>query len=361
MTSSYYEILKISENASREEIKQSYRKLALENHPDKGGNEEEFKKISLAYEVLNDDNKRKEYDFERKHGQGIPFDNNNNNVPFPFPFPFGFQQQQTNSHEGQQQQAPFNIFNFVNNLNSQGNKSIKKSDQYYNYSVSLKDIYNGVTRKFHIRKKSLCRECNKSCSKCNGTGEISNGQFVQVGPIFHFMNNQCNICMGSSVIREMSCKSCNSTGNINEEKHIELYIEKGIENKKEYRFESWGEQATRICDIAGDFIIVINIEDDVNFKRNNLDLILSMDLSIKESLVGKDIIVPLFDDKFSINTSIFGIINPNKEHMIINKGLCNEKGDRGNLYIKFNINYSMKVLNEEERKLLDDVLTTLKL
>lgn len=344
---SYYEILKVSENATKEEIKQAYRKLALENHPDKGGNEEEFKKISLAYEVLSEDNKRKEYDFERVHGQSAP-----PNVPFPFPFPF---------QPNESQQAPFNIFNFVNNMNSQGNKSIKKPDQYYNYSITLRDVYYGATRKFHIKKKSLCRECNKNCSNCGGTGETSNPQFVQVGPIFHFMNNQCNVCKGSSVLKEMSCNTCNSSGNIYEEKHIDLYIEKGVENKKEYRFESWGEQPNRMCDTAGDFIIIINIENDVNFKRNNLDLILSIDVTLKESLIGKDIVIPLFDDKFNINTSIFGIINPNKDHMIVNKGLCNEKGDRGNLYIKFNINYCSKVLNDEEQKLLNDVLTSLKL
>ena len=108
--------------------------------------------------------------------------------------------------------------------------------------------------------------------------------------------------------------------------------------------------------MAGDFIVIIKIEDNSLFKREGLDLIYEKDITFKESVIGKEILIPHFEKELKINTKTFGIISPNKRYVIYNKGLKNEDGREGNLYIKFNIRYDGKILSEEQIKLLTEIL-----
>jgi DnaJ-class molecular chaperone len=321
----YYEILGLPKTASSDDIKQSYRKLARENHPDKGGSTEVFQNIQSAYEVLSDDNKRREYDMQQEFGGvGPP-------PPFPggFPFPAGF---------------PFNMF-----FNQQQNQ--KPPDTVYTCKLSLKDVYTGTTRKFNVKRKCTCFTCNKPCANCNGTGIIAGAQNIRINNIVQFFNQPCNKCQGNGTIREKDakCEICNSVGFIEREKFIELVIPRGVENKKQYRYEEWGEQNTKPNDKPSDFVIVIDIEDDDNFRRNGYNLYYTTDISLVESIIGKNLLIPYFDQPIEVNSKEFGIINPNKEYIIIDKGLCSENGEiKGDMYIKFNIKYPERVLENDE-------------
>jgi molecular chaperone DnaJ len=330
---SHYETLGLQKNASKYEIKTAYLNMAKVYHPDKNtssGAKEKFQKIQEAYEVLSDDEKRAQYDNPQPQF----------NIPPEF-------------HQNFQQGFPFNIFN-MNQPQQQQNQ--KKNNEYYNFKIKLSDVYFGINKNFNIKKKVMCEKCKINCTMCNGAGTIQ-GQRIQMGPFVQFINQMCPTCTGNCVIRNnnISCNDCNSSGFKIKEKNITLNVPIGVENGKEYIFEEWGEQAVKSNEKSGDFIIRIEIQKHDLFHRDNLNLIYTTQISLFDSIVGKEIKIPYFDELIELNINKFGIIDPKKEYVIVEKGLKNEKGERGNLKIKFEIIYPNRVLVPEEIIVLTDI------
>ena len=311
----YYEILGLKSNdVSDIEIKKAYKKKALENHPDKGGNEEEFKKISVAFDILGDVENRKKYDNDK-------LGNN-----FDLSFDFG----------------NFNSFNSFNDLNF---TKIKKNDHIYELKVSLKNIYFGITKSLKITIKSICLECKNICEICNGHGVII--QLHNFGP-FSIPNKVLCKCDSGFIIninKNMDCECDNYI--ITKEKNIEIKIDNTIKNNDNIIFKGLGEQISNGNEIVGDFIIKCIIEKDCYFERINNDLIYKYKLTFVESIVGKCVIIPHYAGDININTDIFGIIDPNKKYYLKNKGLDNNS----NLILVFDIIYYEK-FSENEKKLL---------
>jgi DnaJ family protein A protein 2 len=202
----------------------------------------------------------------------------------------------------------------------------------------------------------------QNCNNCKGSGKTA--QRIQMGPMIQMMNQPCNLCRGIGKTRNES-KKCNKcvNGIINEKKTIDISIPKGVENNKQYVFEGWGEQGSKEGDIPGNLIFIINIENDKNFERNGLlHLKYKTKISFKESIVGKKINIPYFTSPFEINLRDYGIINPNKEYMIMKKGLENERNEKGNMYLKFEIVYpDYHILDPNENKELSNLLDKLKI
>lgn len=314
----YYNILGISKSASDDEIKNAYRKLARSHHPDKGGDKDKFQQIQEAYEILSDSKKRNEYD--------NPNQNFNNMFPFDF-----------NNH-------PF--------FKHHKSETLKKNDYIYNCHLNLSEVYTGVMKKFRVQRNRLCINCKKSCHNCNGNGTIV--QHIQLGPFTQTIQQSCSVCNGSGKIsnKQNNCQLCDNKETINEEKIFEVDIKPGVESGTRITFEEWGEQATKDNEISGSFVVHIIIDDHPDFKRDKLNLIYNVKLSLRESIVGKTITIPHFSEPIILETKGFGIINPNKEYIIYNKGLINETGQQGNLNIRFNINYKEHNFNNDQIKLL---------
>ena len=286
----YYEILKISKTATTEEIRSSYKNLAKQHHPDKGGYKEKFQEIQTAYEI---------------HSP----------------------------------QFPFNFFNFTANNGGDGN-ILRKKDEIYNCKINLKEVYFGTFRKFHITRKIICENCNIECNNCNGTGFDKNSQRIQLGPFLHIQNQICGLCNGQGYKKLPFCNNCNNSGTKVKDINIEILIPKGVENGKTYSYEGCGEQAMKKNEINGNFIVIIEIIDDEFFKiGKNFDLIFEHQISLKESLIGKNLIIPHMEEPFVVDIKQFCIINPNKSYIIPKKGLQDELGKKGNLILKFKINY----------------------
>lgn len=327
MSINYYDILEISKNATDEEIKQSYRSLAKQHHPDKkGGNKEKFQKIQEAYDVLSD--KQKKQDYDNKTPENI-FNN----------FSSGF--------------------SFFNNFTNFFSQKIKKNDHIHKYSINLENVYFGIKKQFNLKKSNECDSCKKKCQTCYGLGRIQ--QKIQVAPnIIQAIQHPCKICNTTGKIRNLQCDKCNSTGFITEEKRIEIDIPKGVENGKKFIFEGWGEQATNSNEISGDFIIEIHIQEHPTLKRHGLDLIHNERITLKESIIGKNISIPYFKSIIHLNTKSFGIIDPNSNYGLDDRGLeLNNK--KGKLYIKFTILYPNKKLNDEEIIMIKDIFEKCKI
>jgi len=310
----YYNILGVPRDASNIDIKKAYQKLAKTHHPDKGGNKENFQKINEAYETLSNPEKRSAYD------NPIQSDN-------------------------------FFNFDFHNNFFKKQN-IIKKNDHHYFCKVSLKDIFFGTTKKLKVQRVRICRSCKKSCNNCNGNGYTSH--HIQVGPFSQVVQHTCNVCRGTGQEKSnIDCKLCDSNGTIQEEKIFEIQIEKGTESGKQIIFEEWGEQAIKNNEISGSFIVTIQIEKHEHFAKRGMDLVYNIPLTLKESIVGKKVNIPLFDGEFTLDTVGFGIINPNKEYIVFNKGIVKD-GKSGNLHIIFKIQYYEKSFTKDELKLLNE-------
>ena len=223
----HYEILQISKNATTEEIRYSYKNLAKQHHPDKGGNKEKFQEIQTAYEILSDENKKREYDNQQNGNQNFP--------SFP------------------------NIFHFVNN-----SIPIKKPDEIFKCPITLREVLFGTSRKFHITRKIRCEKCNFECNQCNGTGSDKNNQRIQIGPFLHIQNQVCYLCKGDGYKRVSFCEDCKNSGTRIKEFFIEILIQKGVENGKTYYYEGMGEAANKKNEINGNFIVVIEIKGTGN-------------------------------------------------------------------------------------------------
>ena len=170
-----YKALNVNKNSSQDEIKKSYRKLALKNHPDKGGDPENFKKIQAAYDVLSDPEKRQRYD---QFGlEGID-ENNGRGGGFP----------------GSNGPDIFNMF-FGGNRRRQAQQRKRKGEPtIHNINITLNDLYNGKISKIAINRKVI-KGVQNICSACNGTGRIV--QRIMIGPgMMQEIQSTCDVCRG---------------------------------------------------------------------------------------------------------------------------------------------------------------------
>lgn len=307
----YYYILGIDKNASQSDIKKAYRKLVLEAHPDKGGDKELFQQIQNAYETLSDTTARNNYD--------NPMHSN------PF---FSFTQTNVNSVS-------------------------RKQDYFHNVQVSLADVYFGKIKKINIQKKVSC-SCNRFCTVCDGNGQILHK--FQFGMIVQIQNKKCIQCNGTGHVKITCSNSCDN-GFVTEKKQVDLTIERGVTPDK-FTFEGWGEQSWYKNEIPGNLIILVNLQKDEHFTKQNLNLFYKTSITLSESIIGKILYVPHFDANFPVDLKGFGIINPKMQYILYNKGFVSNDSI-GNLHLQFDIIYPTVSLSSTELSLLSNIFDKL--
>jgi molecular chaperone DnaJ len=240
----YYEILGIKEDTTSDEIKKVYRKLAMEHHPDKGGDEEKFKKISEAYDILGDDNKRSNYDYQRKN----PFNGMNG----------GFN--------------PFeDLFNRYNNRN-QTKQTVP--DKIVDFEIGVLDAYNMTEVEINYERKQGCESCKgnggdkKTCDSCNGygfkEGRIGNGFFTQV------FRQHCEKCNGHGFSFVKKCNKCNTLGTQPKKEKVKIKLPHNINDGQFFKMKGKGDFNNGI---VGDLILRVFMKPQNNFEKNGNDLI----------------------------------------------------------------------------------------
>jgi DnaJ-class molecular chaperone len=310
----YYNILGIEKGASDDEIKKAYRKCALKNHPDKGGDAEVFKDITEAYEILSDSEKRQRYDRGEDHHQHPQMHSNNHHDIFEQLFRQGF--------------GGLGGFGFPGQPHPQ---NTKRSNHTHQLKVSMRDAHNGLEKTLKINVKRQCFNCKKKCNVCDGRGV----SFMQQGPFS--IQQTCNNCGGLGICNNINvgCKDCQGKGEIISDELCKINIPKCVASGQIITVSGLGEQPQKNGEQPGDLLIQIVVEDDPYFKRVNNDLVYKVPITFKESIVGKDILIPHFDGNISMNTVGFGVINPKKRYALTKRGL----GNNGDLVLDFDIRY----------------------
>jgi len=339
-----YQLIGVSEDATLDEIKKAYRKKAKELHPDKGGDEEAFKKVSHAFDVLSDQKKRAQYDHQKKFGGQQGFQG------FQGGFPEGF----GGFGEG--------FFNQFFNRGQQHRQVIRKGEDIsISLKLTLKEIYSGLTKKIKYGRVAPCNNCGgtgaydnnsyTTCSGCQGSGQkVMMGQSFFGGQT-RFIK-ECDDCGGTGRMVSKKCETCHGTSIKNVDEFLDLQIPKGIHGGMSFNISEKGN-FSKGANISGDLIVNIVEIPDEKFSRIGDDLHYDLFVTIHDSVLGNDnLIIETLDG--TVKTVLSQGTEPGKTLRLQGKGMpnLNDPNLFGDLYVYVNI-YIPKQLSEEDKKIIE--------
>ena len=343
----YYEVLGVSKDASQAEMKKSYRKLALQYHPDRNPDnkeaEEKFKEAAEAFEVLSDEQKRAKYDRFGHAGMHSGSDYHQNSNMDDIFSAFG------------------DVFGDVFNQGRGGRRQAKTAptprgghDLSQEITVTLKESFLGAKKEIGIYRYSKCETCNgngcqsgtkaHSCTSCHGSGQIH----TQQG--FFSYAQTCTSCRGEGVTIPSPCKSCKGQSRAQKHERLSINIPKGIYDSANLRLSGKGDSGV-YGGPSGDLYIKVKVQADRKFKRNKDNLVTTLELTFPQLVLGCQV------DVESIDGTIEALKIPKgspvgKEVIIPAKGFYSANGRRrGDFIIVLQCNIPTRV-NAQTKELL---------
>ena len=334
----FYDLLEVSQNASIDDIKKSYKKLAFQYHPDKNKDNKEaevkFKEISNAYSVLSNPESRQKYDMlgdDNYNNDGGGAQHHEPNMDELFQHLFGSRRGGHNPFAGH------DMFGFNDHRGRNQQQQCNNTTKSFN--ITLEDIYNGIDKQLKFNIKKYCKKCFITCNGCNGSGFIQ--QIIQMGPMTQIFQSVCNKCNGQKIINKKNtdCGECKGLGMYDTEHLAQLNMPKGFDNTNTI-FEGLGEQPMTSSHIPGNLILEFKLTPHSLFTKHGNDLHYKHTLTLSESILGKIITIEYFNENIKINSNQFGIINPSKQYILKGRGLpIQNTTQKGNMIIEFNIIY----------------------
>lgn len=343
----YYEILGVSKTATQDEIKSAYRKLVKQYHPDLHPNDpaaaEKFKDINEANEVLSDEQKRKQYDFELEHpgmgGMGSGFSGFSGSGFSGFDDIF----------------SSFFGGGFGGSSRSSARQGSDGEDIQIDMNLSFMDAAKGCTREASYMRNCQCPSCRgtgakngtaySSCSKCGGTGQVQYTQNTMFGRTVRI--GVCPDCNGTGKRIIEKCPDCKGKGYMRQETKVSFNIPAGVDNNSYIRKRGFGQAGTN-GGAAGDLIVVFHIEKHKLFTRKENDLYIDLPVSFATAALGGTVKIPSVDDTFDY--TIPEGTQSGSVFTIRGKGLKTKNGT-GNLYVKVNVEVPSKLTRDQRQKL----------
>ena len=341
----YYEVLGVQRDSSKDQIKDAYRKLALEFHPDRNkdpGAEERFKEISEAYAVLSDDQKRQTYDtlghsgFDQRYKQedifrGADFDSVFQNMGFG------------------------DIFRtFFGGTSGFGpERSNRGQDLAYDIEVTLEEAARGVDREIEIPRTERCDVCGgsgaapgtsaKVCPRCGGSGQIqvqhrsSFGIFVQVAV--------CPQCKGKGRLIETPCGNCRGAGLVRKRRKITVHVPAGIDEGNQLRLRGEGDMTSSSGE-PGDLYVVVHVKPHQQYMREGDDLWYVAMITYPQAALGAEVSIPTLDGPTNIK------IHPGTQIgetiTLRGKGMPRFRAyGKGDLHVRVGISVPEKLTNQQ--------------
>jgi len=347
----YYEVLGVSKSTSEDGIKDSYRKLAMQYHPDRNKSpdaEERFKEISEAYAVLSDREKRRQYDllghsgFDQRYTtedifRGVDF----GSIFKDLGFGFGFE----------------DVFSSFFGRRNYGRRVIKGRDIAFGLEISLEEAAKGVEKGIKISRVEKCDVCSgtgasskdkiRTCPRCKGNGKVQNvrrngfSMFVQV--------TSCPSCKGKGKIIDSPCRKCRGTGLEKKPRTITVKVPPGIDGGYQLRLRGEGEMPVE--GYPGDLYVEINVTQHKDFKRIGDNLLHDLKISFPQATLGTRVTVPTLDGNAQVK--IHRGTQPGEIIRLKGKGVPQLQGyGRGDLLIKIDISVPKK-LTKQQKTLLE--------
>lgn len=352
----YYEVLGVSKNATDNEIKSAYRKLAIKYHPDRNpGNteaEEKFKEAAEAYDVLHDPQKRQQYDQFGFDTPGGGFGNSGG-------FGGGFSMDDIFSMFG-------DVFGgHTGGFGDFGSKrrQYRGTDLRLTVKLSLLEMSTGVTKKFKVKKDITCHCCNGSgsadgsapatCPTCQGRGVVVKTVRTMLG----MMQTQtdCPTCHGEGTIIKNKCKECGGTGVEKGDEVVEINIPAGVAEGMVVNVSGKGNAGPH-NGVNGDIQVYIKEEENDTFVRDGQDLIYNLLLDFPTAVLGGDVSIPTIEGG-KVKIKIEPGTQPGKTLRLRGKGLPYVQGygsGKGDLVINISV-YIPKTLSKQERNAIESM------
>lgn len=304
----------------------------MTHHPDKGGDEERFKEITTAFEVLSDDEKRQTYDEYGEEGLkdgGGPAD----------------------AHD---------LFSAMFGGGGSHARGPKKGDNVvHSLRVTLEDLYKGKMSKLAIIRNRVCKTCDgigasrpdgvSKCSVCDGHGVTVT--LSQIGPgMVQQVQSNCRACRGSGEIisESLRCQVCRGEKVTKERKVLEVYVDKGMQDGQKITFHGEANAVPGLA--AGDVIVVLKQDEHRQFTRKDNNLILEKEISLTDALCGGEFTVKQLDGRvLHVKSPPGSVITPGTIKSIPGEGMPTWKNplERGYMFVKFSVTFPTFVSNEQ--------------
>jgi len=347
----YYEVLGTSRSATVEEIKKSYRMLAIKYHPDKNPDdpsaEEKFKEAAEAYEVLSSSEKRQRYDQFGHQGTNGGYGGGGMNMEDIFS-QFG----DVFGGSG----SPFESF-FGGGGSGRGGRGVRKgSNLRIKLKLNLEEIANGCEKKIKVKRQIACDDCSgtgaknadvQKCTHCNGTGQVRKVVNTMLGQMVSATT--CPHCNGEGTTITNKCTTCHGQGTVEKEETITIKIPAGVVDGMQLSMSGKGNMPPR-GGVAGDLLILIEEIEDDQLKRDGLNIVYELYVTFFDAVFGTSLEVPTVDGKVKIK------IDPGTQSGKIlrlrSKGLKDVNSyQKGDQLIYVNI-WTPQSLTKEEKELL---------
>lgn len=360
----YYEVLGVAKNASEDEIKRAYRKLAIKYHPDRNPGdkeaEEKFKEAAEAYDVLHDPQKRQRYDQFGFDGPQMGGNGFGSAGGFSMDDIFSMFGDVFGGHGG------FSGFSGFGGGQQGGYREPPKyrgADLRLRVRLSLKEIATGVTKKFKVHKDVVCPHCHgtgcadgakpETCPNCHGSGVEVRTQHS----IFGMMQTQttCHVCHGEGTIIKDKCQYCGGTGITKGDEVVEINIPAGVAQGMVVNVPGKGN-AGQHNGITGDIQVYIEEEADDTFVRDGQNIVYNLLLDFPTAALGGIVKIPTIDGS-EVKIKIEPGTQPGKTLRLRGKGLPAVPGygsGTGDLVVNISV-YVPKELDRKEKKAIEDL------